>query len=555
LQPSVESQALLKLIRFTPPPAQGFQPDRKTRARLTISFVGRAEEYQGLLDVFRLARNGKTQVALISGESGIGKTRLAEEFLQWATSEGVDVLRGRAFRSSGHLPYQPVIDALRERLECENAPEDLLADPWLVELSRILPELRERYPDLPLNSDDDPAALARLFEAIARLVEALSARRPLVWLMDDLQWADTATLDLLHYLSRHWQKSCPPLLLLILLRTEALGHGSLFRDWLPGLERELPVTRFRLSLLNVEEMRQLVFLLAGENASGGSDLSTWLINETAGQPFVLSETLAALDENSILAWREEPSARSLDPRATLENMRAKGPQPPSLAMRDVVLSRLEGLSQPAKLILAASAVIGRRCSYHRLREVSGTGVEESLDALDELLSTHMLLEDRSENLSYIVAHDHISVVVYAQLSQARRQVYHRRMLTVLLESGAPAADLAHHALSAGDWKSGFAFSVEAGEDAMHLYAVASAAQHFEVARTLIQEYQLMVDTPTCQQLYIRLGKAYELGLQPKKALAVYEEMLAQAAARGSQEMQIAALDVLRPPLSPVDTQD
>jgi predicted ATPase len=100
----------------------------------------------------------------------------------------------------------------------------LLDDAWLAELTRILPELRERYPDLPIVSSDDPTARARLFEAIARLAEAISARHPLIWLMDDLQWADAETLELLHYLSRNWRKGKSPILLLILMRSEVLGY-------------------------------------------------------------------------------------------------------------------------------------------------------------------------------------------------------------------------------------------------------------------------------------------------------------------------------------------
>src|SRR5947209_19644891 len=115
-------------------------------------------------------------------EAGIGKTRLATEFLAWATIEGADVLQGQAFETGGHLPYQPVIEALRPRIERENAPDDLLTDVWLAELSRLLPELRDRYPDLPTPLGDRFLARSRLFEALARLGQALAARPPLSYL-------------------------------------------------------------------------------------------------------------------------------------------------------------------------------------------------------------------------------------------------------------------------------------------------------------------------------------------------------------------------------------
>jgi len=86
---------------------------------------------------------------LVVGEAGLGKTRLASDFAAWARAQGAQVLSGHAFELGGRLPYQPLVEAVRERLEKENAPEDLLDDVWLAELARLLPELRVRYPDLP----------------------------------------------------------------------------------------------------------------------------------------------------------------------------------------------------------------------------------------------------------------------------------------------------------------------------------------------------------------------------------------------------------------------
>ncbi len=98
---------------------------------------------------------------LLTGEAGIGKTRLAIEFLGWAAAHGADVLQGRAFETGGQVPYQALVEALRSRVEQENAPEDLLSDTWLAELSRLLPELRDRYPDLPSPARDEATARIR----------------------------------------------------------------------------------------------------------------------------------------------------------------------------------------------------------------------------------------------------------------------------------------------------------------------------------------------------------------------------------------------------------
>ena len=155
-----------------------------------------------MIKLYHTAQRGQTQVVLLEGEVGIGKTRLASEFLAWAEVEGADVLQGQAFETGGQLPYRPVIEALRPRIERENAPDDLLSDLWLAELARLLPELCDRYPDLPAPVGDKSVARNRLFEAVARLGQALAARTPLVLFIDDVQWADAASLDVLHYLAR-----------------------------------------------------------------------------------------------------------------------------------------------------------------------------------------------------------------------------------------------------------------------------------------------------------------------------------------------------------------
>src|SRR5207247_2432133 len=116
-----------------------------------------------------------------------------------------EVLRGQAFELGGRLPYQALVEALRERLEAENAPEDLLEDLWLAELSRLVPELRLRYPDLPAPMQDELSGKLRLFEAVARFLQVLAQRAPLVVLLEDLHWADQASLDLLRYLARSWK--------------------------------------------------------------------------------------------------------------------------------------------------------------------------------------------------------------------------------------------------------------------------------------------------------------------------------------------------------------
>src|SRR5438270_2377234 len=227
VEPSAETVALAEQIRARAA-RRGSTPDRREAREsgppgdLVAPLVGRAAAFRQLVGSFQQARGGQPQAVLLVGEAGIGKTRLATEFVAWAQAQGAQVLSGQSFEMGGRLPYQPLVEALRSRLEAENAPEDLLEDLWLAELSRLLPELRVRYPDLPLPTENGLSARGRLFEAVARLFGALAKRAPLVLLLEDLHWVDGASLDLLRYLGHSWKEHGNRVLLLGTVRSEGL---------------------------------------------------------------------------------------------------------------------------------------------------------------------------------------------------------------------------------------------------------------------------------------------------------------------------------------------
>jgi tetratricopeptide (TPR) repeat protein len=519
--PAPETEALMHRANASPfahhLKAVGAPHTEAGLTQLRGPLVGRAAEFAHLVEAYHIAHAGRPKSALVQGEAGIGKTRLATEFLAWAEAQGADILAGRAFETGGRVPYQPLVDGLRPRLERENAPDDLLSDVWLAELARLLPELADRYPDLQVAVGDEAVARVRLFEAVARLGQALASASdgPMLLFVDDLQWADTATLDVLRYVARRWAELGVPVLLLLNVRVEALAADPALAEWLVGLDRDLPVTRVTLGSLSAEDTEALVRALGiGEGEEGTlveeprtgrsspvAEFAGWLFGETHGQPFFVTETLKALLERGALAPRQRDGEWAFDLQpGVLDDTIRRGFLPPGL--REVLRTRLARLSPAAGALLTAAAVLGEGRSFDLLARVAELSEHEALAALDEALHSSLL---REASGTYQFAHDKIREVAYTEAGEAWRRVFHRRALGALQPNGVPAAELAHHALTAGLDDQAFELSVAAGDAAMRVLAAREAVEHYARARDLAERRGWTVHAV---DLHIRFGKAF-----------------------------------------------
>ena len=545
VEPEPDTAALAERIRATPspvPPHTRSSTPRPHRPETSVAFLeslfaGRSSEHQALVKCYARAAAGQPQLVVLRGEAGIGKTRLAMEFLAWANAQGAGLLQCSAFESVSHFPFQPLAEAFRLWLERENPPTDLLDDMWLSPLSQLLPEYGQRYPDLPTSPKTRPGleaevSQAQLFEPLVQLTLAMAKRAPLVLFVDDLQWVDSATLDFLQYAIRRWRDSAARVLLLVSLRSEALqpetqpqqaGGPQGLIHWLTRVERELMPVHLELEPLGESETVQMVQSILVPPAA---DFAQWLYIETHGQPFYMMETLKDLLERRVLhPTRREEGQWTF--RVDAEHNLGQAVRVPS-TVHAVIRSRLNRLSPNAFSLLVGGAVLEHRITFERLCGISNVNEDLALPALDELIGGRLLLEDAHPGIdsAYAFVNDMLRDVVYTEAGDARRRLYHRRALEILEAEGESAAVLAHHALAAGLVQATFHHSLAAGKESLRLSATSEAIVHFERARQIVQQ-GAMKETPDMadlRNLYIWLGKAYELSDQIDKALAIRIEM-------------------------------
>ena len=452
-----------------------------------LPLVGRKQEWERLVGIAaRLRQNGR--LVVIEGEAGIGKTRLAEDFLTYLRESGALTITARCYPGETSLAYAPFVDALRRALEQPLATDwhASLADQWLQEAARLLPELTDLRPNLPaLAAQDSPGAQIRLFEAVRQVVLALlGTALPGALFFDDLQWADEASLDLLAYIVRRLQGSQP--LALVTWREEDREANPRLRRLLADAQRDGNAELIDLKRLELENVQELV----RRRIPNAEDISPRLYQETEGLPFFITEYLAAL-----------PTALPNDKLAGPEMDAARLPWDIPHGVRDLLRARLEQISETGQQLLQTAAVIGRSFDFDTLLEASGRTEEEAVTTLEGLIQRGLIREsqpgphgsqpDSLRDLRYDFNHDKMRLQVYVETSLARRRLLHQRVGETLARRARGRRDMAlldgqiaYHFKLGGRSREAAENYKHAGEQARRLYANQEALGHFQAALAL-----------------------------------------------------------------------
>jgi tetratricopeptide (TPR) repeat protein len=479
-------------------------------------FVGRAEELKTLQAVY-LGSQTDGRLVSVEGEAGIGKTRLAEEFLAWVSARGGQVLAMRTYAGETNLSYGPITGGLQAYNWSTNLEGELdrFSQVSLQAAARIVPQLEAFLDPDDGFSLEGPGAQTRFLTGLSEFVLNLTTgTQPAVIFLDDAHWADEATLDFFAFMARRLQGH--PVCIFMTWRGEGVPPEHPLRRLLDESARANLGARLSLTRLGPAEVAALRQAVMEQPEKR---MDEWLYQETEGVPFFVVEYLAIMSGGESLEELGDPLPRGI-----------------SALLR----ARLEAVNQTGMQLLSTAAVLGRTFDYETLRAASGRSEEEVVNGLEGLVSQGLLLEQvRGEGgglPGYDFNHEKLRVLVYDETSLARRRLLHRRAAEALVvnarslyERGALAGQIAHHYQLAGREAPAAVFYRLAGDHAGTLFDNAAAIEHYRAA--------LALGHPESASVHEDIGDLQILWGAYPAALASYE-----TAAALSPEARVARIE-------------
>lgn len=446
--------------------------------------VGRGAELQQLKRHWEQTQQARGHLVLLSGEPGVGKTRLAQDVIAHAQKSGAAVLRGGCYEFEATTPYLPFVEAFRDWAHAQSAEQlRIVLGTCAPEITKFAPEIKEKLGELPASSPL-PASeeRLRLFDSGARFLQSLAADSGLLVFIDDLHWADQGTLSLLQYLLRHLRNN--RVLLLATYREIELDRAHPLAAALVDWNRERLATRIALSRLSRADTGTLLATLFHEE-SVSDEFTAALYHETEGNPFFVEEVVKSLIEQGEI-YREN------DRWGRKETHELGIPQ----SVKEAIGRRLSRLSGGAVDVLRTAAALGKVFPFAELSAVSATNEDALLDALDEASTAQLVRAGGGGEDSFAFTHDKIREVLYEELNPIRRRRLHQRVgeaLQKLYGIPAPgqdewgradehAQDLAYHFAQAGDLDKALLFSRRAAKNAERIFAHDEALKFLEQAR-------------------------------------------------------------------------
>jgi serine/threonine protein kinase/tetratricopeptide (TPR) repeat protein len=449
--------------------------DRLERNRL----VGREREMGEINSLWQRALSGETTLVFVTGEPGIGKTRLLHEVVARASLDTENTFSGECY-PEGNTPYAPfrqiIKDSFDEAGERLELPNYVMAD-----LITIAPELRDRFHHIQQNPTLDALSEQQhIFDSVVAWCAALSAKSPLLLVIEDIHWADSGTLFLLRHIARRAHKL--RMLVAMTYRETDVSDVCCLPQVLYDFNRERLASRIKLLRFDHDQTRQMLAALLGSTGQIDEDLADAIYHETEGNPFFIEEVCKALIEEGKLRIVDECWVAD-----EIEEMDI--PQ----SIRMTVLSRLAHLPKQSQDILVMAAILGREFDFETLKhaaEVDEDSLIEALEAAEKAQIISELPRRKGSSLVFSFGHALIPSSLCDSISGLRRQRLHRRAAAAIEASrppvGAHLEALAFHYAQAGDEENALRYSIRAAEHALSVYANQEAERYFRQALDLSQ---------------------------------------------------------------------
>jgi DNA-binding CsgD family transcriptional regulator len=482
--------------------------------------IGRASELASLYTAIDLVQAGSGQVILISGEAGVGKSRLVADTQVYAGEHNFAVFKGHCHPEDSSTPYAPLIDLLQPLFagqEVASFPAD--TKPVVRELLRLLPDLAPFHEEAQAVPTWDPEhKKRRLFASLSHFLTMQAADKPLLLVIEDLHWSDDTSLEFLLHLAR----SCAslPMILLLTYRSDESRPNL---SWLAQLDREHLAYEVVLTRLSKEETEVMIRAIFGLDRPVRAEFLDTIYTLTEGNPFFVEEVLKSLIvagdiDLTSQGWDRKPVSELRIPRS----------------VQGAVQQRIAQLSPSARQVLYLAAVAGRRFDFTLILELSHHSEQELLSLIKELIAAQLVVGESSENFAF--RHTLTREAIYAEILARERKTLH----SVIAESierrytaarDIHVADLAYHYFHAEVWGKALEYYLRAGERAQALYDPRAVIEH--LTRAIYAASELAMTPPA--EIYHLRGGAYDLLGDFELARADYE--IARQIARDHAERQ------------------
>jgi ABC-type oligopeptide transport system substrate-binding subunit/DNA-binding SARP family transcriptional activator len=470
--------------------------------------VGRDHELREARALWNRSLAGEGQMLLVSGEPGIGKTRLVRELATQVQVSGGRALVGACYAEGG-VPYAPFAQILRRALE--SGSDDDLELPGFVlgDLLALTPVLRLRYPDIkPGPRLDDPRAeQQRMFENLVICFAALSHRTPLLLVLEDVHWADSGTLFLLRHLARHTRQR--RVMIAATCRDVGPDEARAFHEMLLDLRRERLATHLRLPRLNREQTEEMLAALFAEEIT--PDFLDGIYRETEGNPFYVEEVCRALVESGKLTYQDGRWDRpSVEELGIPESVRV------------AIQSRVTVLTADAQEALRLAAVLGRMFDFGTLADASDQDEDTLIDALENAERAQLIEEVSGEaGGTFAFLHALIPTTFVESTRALQRRRLHRQVAAAI-EARRPEdfETLAYHYSRAGQAEKAVKYLLQAGDQARVLYAHQEAIANYRRALEFLDKAG---DFERAARTLMKLGLTYHNAFDFNAARQAYQE--------------------------------